>query len=114
MDKTFFEYQMWELITLHASQISRDQRPTVEPEGAEHKFQRSAELHNLKYTEFYGDGDSKSFSMVKKVYQDAGILEEKKECISHLQKRVRAALHKLKDDNQGLGGRGIPTNSLID
>lgn len=47
--------------------------PTVEPEGAEHKFQRSVELHNLKYTEFYGDGDSKSFSMIKKVYQDAGI-----------------------------------------
>ena len=88
--------------------------PTVEPGGAKHKFQRSVELHNLKYTEFYGDGDSKSFSMIKKVYQDAGISEEKKECISHLQKRVRAALHKLKHDNQGLGGRGIPTNSLID
>ena len=52
--------------------------------------------------------------MIKKVYQDAGISEEKKECISHLQKRVRAALHILKHDNQGLGGRGIPTNSLID
>ena len=52
--------------------------------------------------------------MIKKVYQDAGISVEKKECISHLQKRVRTALHKLKHDNPGLGGRGIPTNSLID
>ena len=34
--------------------------------------------------------------------------------LGHLQKRVRAALHILKHDNQGLGGRGIPTNSLID
>ena len=67
--------------------------PTVEPGGAKHKFQRSVELHNLKYTEFYGDGDSKSFSMIKKVYQDAGISVEKKECISHLQKRRGLELH---------------------
>ena len=77
-------------------------------------YQRSVELHNLRYTEFYGDGDSKSFSRIKNIYQDAGILVEKKECIGHVQKRVGTALRKLKRDNPGLGGRGKLTDSLID
>lgn len=60
----------------------------MEPEGAERIFQRSVKLHNLRYTEFYGDGDSKSFSRVKGVYEDADVEMEKKECIGHVQKRV--------------------------
>ena len=77
-------------------------------------YQRSVELHNLRYTEFYGDGDSKSFSRIKNIYQDAGILVEKKECIGHVQKRVGTALRKLKRDNPGLGGKGKLTDNLID
>ena len=88
--------------------------PATEPEGAERIFQRSVELHNLRYTEFYGDGDSKSFSRIKNIYQDAGILVEKKECIGHVQKRVGTALRKLKRDNPGLGGKGKLTDNLID
>ena len=49
------------------------------PEGADRIFQRSVEKHNLRYTEFYGDGDSKSFTRVKGVYEDDGIEMEKKE-----------------------------------
>ena len=86
----------------------------MEPEGAERIFQRSVELHNLRYTEFYGDGDSKSFSRVKGVYEDAGIEMEKKECIGHVQKRVWTALRKLKRENPGLGGKGKLTDSQID
>ena len=86
----------------------------MEPEGAERIFQRSVELHNLRYTEFYGDGDSKSFSRVKGVYEDAGIEMEKKECIGHVQKRVWTALRKLKRENPGLGGKGNLTDSQID
>ena len=86
----------------------------MEPEGAERIFQRSVKLHNLRYTEFYGDGDSKSFSRVKGVYEDAGIEMEKKECIGHVQKRVWTALRKLKRENPGLGGKGKLTDSQID
>lgn len=40
------------------------------------------ELQNLRYTEFYGDGDSKSYSKVKHVYKNSGI-EVQKEFIPH-------------------------------
>ena len=71
-------------------------------------------FHNLRYTEFYGDRDSKSYSRVKGVYQNAGIEVEKKECIGHVQKRVGSALPKLKHDNSGLGGKGKLTDRQID
>ena len=86
----------------------------MEPEGADRIFQRSVEKHNLRYTEFYGDGDSKSFTRVKGVYEDDGIEMEKKECIGHVQKRVGTALRKLKRENPGLGGKGKLTDSQID
>lgn len=86
----------------------------MEPEGADRIFRSSVEQHNLRYTEFYGDGDSKSYNRVKGVYQDAGIEVEKKECIGHVQKRVGTALRKLKRDNPGLGGKGKLTDSQID
>ena len=84
------------------------------PEGADRIFQRSVEKHNLRYTEFYGDGDSKSFTRVKGVYEDDGIEMEKKECIGHVQKRVGTVLRKLKRENPGLGGKGKLTDSQID
>ena len=42
--------------------------PAMEPEGAKRIFQRSKEKNNLRYNEFYGDGDSKSFPAVKDTY----------------------------------------------
>ena len=35
-------------------------------------FNRSIESNNLRYSEFYGDGDSKSYAAVKDVYEDVG------------------------------------------
>ena len=86
----------------------------MEPEGADRIFRTSVEKHNLRYTEFYGNGDSKSFTRVKGVYVDDGIEMENKECIGHVQKRVGTALHKLKQENPGLGGKGKLTDSQID
>ena len=48
----------------------RGSAPAMEPEGADRIFRRSVEKHNLRYTEFYGDGYSKSFTRVKGVYED--------------------------------------------
>ena len=50
----------------------KDSAPTMEPEGAARIFARSVSENNLRYTEFHGDGDSKSFSEVKDVYTDEG------------------------------------------
>ena len=42
--------------------------PAMEKAGAQIIFQRSIIDGKFKYTEFYGDGDSKSFSAVKDTY----------------------------------------------
>lgn len=86
----------------------------MEPEGVDRIFKRSVKLHNLRYNEYYGDGDSKSFNKVKDVYQASGITVEKRECIGHVQKRVATALRKLKRENPRLGGRGKLTDVIID
>ena len=52
--------------------------PAMEVAGAKLIFNRSIEKHNLRYAEFYGDGDSKSFNSVKDVYD--GITMKKQEC----------------------------------
>ena len=48
------------------------------------------------------------------MYSEDGIEVEKKECIRHVQKGVRAALRKLKKENPGLGGKGKLTDAMID
>ena len=41
--------------------------PAMEPEGAIRIFNRSIENHKLIYGEYFGDGDSKSFQIVRDV-----------------------------------------------
>ena len=86
--------------------------PNMEPEGAKRIFARSVEKHKLQYTDFYGDGDSKSHPAVENIYDDVKV--KKLECIGHVQKRVGNRLCKLKSRVKGLGGRGKLTNAVID
>ena len=74
--------------------------PSMAPVGARSVFERSIEKHNLRYTSFYGDGDSKGFASVKDVYGDVEV--EKFECVGHYQKRVGTRLRKLKKNTKGL------------
>ncbi|EDO36497.1 predicted protein [Nematostella vectensis] len=92
----------------------RGSAPAMEPEGVQRIFNRSVETHNIRYTEYYGDGDCKSFNRVEKVYEADNIIVKKKECIGHVQKRVGNSLRKLKRDTPGLGGKGKLTDALID
>ena len=39
----------------------------MEPEGAKKNWERSIRKNKLRYTDFYGDGDSKSFLAVKDI-----------------------------------------------
>ena len=114
LDKASLEYQTWRAEHTKCKANFWKSAPAMEPKGADRIFRRSVEKHNLRYTEFYGDGDSKSFTRVKGVYEDDGIEMEKKECIGHVQKRVGTALRKLKRENPGLGGKGKLTDSQID
>ncbi|GFS72064.1 uncharacterized protein TNCV_4213461 [Trichonephila clavipes] len=60
----------------------------MEVEGALRIFNRSEVLHNLKYTQYLGDGDSKAYKAVleSKPYKDVNI--EKLECVGHVEKRM--------------------------
>ena len=65
----------------------------METVGAEKIFNESVTKHQLYYTSFYGDGDSKSYPAVEKVYRPDKPVK-KYECIGHYQKRVGTRLHK--------------------
>ena len=92
--------------------IFQGSAPAMETEGVARIFLRSEELHNLQYTEFFGDGDSKAYNRVENIYKNVHV--EKKECVGHVQKRVGTVLRKLKKENKGFGGKGKLTDSIID
>ena len=57
--------------------------------------------HNLRYTHFYGDGDSKSYEKVKNLQTD--LVVEKFECVGHIQKRVGNRLRKIEKGGKRIG-----------
>ena len=61
-------------------------------------FKRSLENYGLRYLNYYGDGDSKSFQSVENVYEGAKVVRY--ECIWHYQKRVGNRLRKLRFDGK--------------
>lgn len=67
LDKNSEEYQRWRADHIACKVNFKAPPPTMEPEGVHQRFKRSVELHNLWYTKYYGDGDSKSFSKVNDV-----------------------------------------------
>ena len=88
--------------------------PRMEQEGVKCIFDRSIKLNGLRYTDYNGDGDTKSYLEIKNVYPDIEV--KKSECIGHVQKRVGNHLRKLKKRVQGLGGAGSGqlNNAVID
>lgn len=88
---------------------------SMEPKGIESMFGRSVETRKLMYTNFYCDGDSKSFDKIKNVYLPHHFKEvQRLECVRHVQKRVGTSLRKLKRDVKRLGGKGKLTQCLVD
>ena len=84
----------------------------MEAAGAKLMFERSIEKHGLQYTEFIGDGDSKSHPTVENTYKDIKV--KKLECIGHVQKRVGNRLRKLKKTVKNIGGKGKLTLKMVD
>ena len=66
----------------------------MKAEGAKRVFERSIKKHKLKYVEFLGDGDTKSYVNIKDTYP--GIEIKKLECVGHYQKRLKTRLRNLK------------------
>ena len=71
----------------------------MEVTGVERIFGRSIEKEFLRYTEYYGEGDPKSFAAVENVYGEK--MTKKQECIGHVHKRVGSRLRKLKKNEKG-------------
>ncbi|GFX32227.1 uncharacterized protein TNCV_2659031 [Trichonephila clavipes] len=59
---------------------------SMEPVGAYRIFERSEDHRMLRYTDYYGDGDSKAFDAVKDIYGKDSVT--KLECIGHIQKKL--------------------------
>ncbi|GFV35133.1 uncharacterized protein TNCV_292481 [Trichonephila clavipes] len=95
----------------------------MEVDGMLRIFNRSEKLHNLKYSNYIGDGDTKTFNALSenKPYGDDYLIQ-KIECVGHVQKRMGTRLMKLKlvyskkelSDGKTIGGKGRLTDSLID
>ena len=114
LDKDSEAYCLWRADHNNCKANFKGSAPAMEPEGTEQMFKGSVETHQLRYSELYGDGDSKSYNQIKDVYLADGIEVTKKECIGHVRKRVGTALRKLKKENPDLGGKGKLTDAIID
>jgi len=108
------EYQEW--AESHSEQCEANHKGSsgkMEVDAVVEMFSRSENLHNMKYVNYIGDGDSKTFKGIvdAQPYEDITIC--KKECIDHVQKRMGTRLRNLKK-TKNLGGKGKLTGKLID
>lgn len=115
-------FQMWK--KNHAKVCKRNHDGSagkMEVSGMVSIFSRSLEKHGVRYVNYIGDGDTKTFLSLKdkKPYDDINI--NKVECVGHVQKRMGSRLKKLKmqmqktklSDGKTIGGKGRLTDSLI-
>ena len=84
LDKESEEYRLWKADHTNWKANFKGSAPAMEPEGAERMFRRSVETHKLRYSELYGDGETKTHQQIKDVYQGTEVV--KQECIGHVQK----------------------------
>ncbi|GFY20291.1 uncharacterized protein TNCV_209231 [Trichonephila clavipes] len=99
-------------VVSHFCKNHKGSASNMETVGAYRIFERSEANRSLRYTSYYGDGDSKAFNNVKDIYRYDSVV--KYECIKHVQKRVGSRLPKLKKSTKGLGGKGKLTDKFID
>lgn len=95
----------------------------MECDGMLKIFSRSEAKHGVKYVEYIGDGDTKSFKTVHDAMPYGPDIDIKKiECVGHVQKRMGTRLRNLKkklsgkklEDGKGIGGVGRLTDPIID
>ena len=92
--------------------------PAMEAEGAQVLWERSIELHNIRYKWMVSDGDSKAFNTIESIYSDCKVV--KLDCVGHVQKRMGKHLMNLKARTKGkladgkpIGGQGRLTEGKI-
>ncbi|GFU75908.1 uncharacterized protein TNCV_2052721 [Trichonephila clavipes] len=85
----------------------------METVGVYRIFERSEANRSLRYTSYYGHGDSKAFNNVKDIFGYDSVV--KYECIGHVQKRVGSRLRKLKKSTKRLRRKSIiPKETFVE
>lgn len=109
------EYNEWAETHSNECQINHDgSSGQMEVDSMIEMFQRSETFHNIKYANYIGDGDSKTFKGVLDANPYENFIVKKKECIDHVQNRMRTRLRNLKENTKRLGGKDKLTGKLID
>ncbi|GFV66129.1 uncharacterized protein TNCV_5073311 [Trichonephila clavipes] len=95
----------------------------MEVDGMLRIFNRLEKLPKLKYSNYIGDGDTKTFNALSEIkpYGNDHLIQ-KIECVGHMQKIMGTRLRKLKivydknklSDGKTIGRKGRLTDSLID
>lgn len=63
-------------------------------------WNRSVEKHNMRYTKFVGDGDSKAFNSMTESSPYGEHVIKKAECVGHIQKRMGKGLRDFKKNKK--------------
>ncbi|EFN64887.1 hypothetical protein EAG_02546, partial [Camponotus floridanus] len=109
------EYEQW--YATHADDCQANHQGSagkMEVDTMVEMFARSDRLYGVKYANYIGDGDSKTFKGIVESQPYDNFEIKKKECIDHVQKRMGNRLRNLKKQVKGLGGKGKLTAKLID
>ena len=72
----------------------------MEPEAARIIWNRSIDKHQLCYSTFIGDGDSKSYQQVVTMDPYPLVSIHKEECLAHVSKRLKKTLCKIKKNTK--------------
>lgn len=109
------EYEEW--AQLHEEECQANHEGSagkMEVDAVIEMFHRSERLHKVKYAQYIGDGDCKTFKGILDAQPYENFIIRKKECIDHIQKRMGTRLRTIKKSTKGLGGKGKLTGKLID
>lgn len=123
------EYEEW--AEAHKSECSANHSGSsgkMEVDSIVQMFQQSEQKYKVKYKNYIGDGDSKTYTGILNAAPYGETLVDKKECIGHVQKRMGTRLRDVKKKSTGtivdektgkkkrasLGGKGKLTDKMID
>ncbi|XP_018338797.1 PREDICTED: uncharacterized protein LOC108746486 [Trachymyrmex septentrionalis] len=85
----------------------------MEVDAVVEMFLRSEQLHRVRYSNYIGDGDAKTFKAILDIEPYGHEFKIKKnECIGHVEKRMGSRLRNIKKSAK-LGGKGKLTDVLI-
>lgn len=91
------EYKEW--LETHVNECQSNHEGSagkMEVDAVIEMFQRSESVHQLKYANYVGDGDSKTFKDIVNAQPYENFSVRKKECIDHVQKRMGTRLRNEK------------------